>query len=330
MGTNMHVLPRVMRRAGTPARTLATGALVSLLLTACGASSNTAAPDEFAYDAERPLNFAEGEVFESPLAPGTEIHRVSFGGYDGIEVTGLHADPPEGSAETAVLLLHGIVQGAPVASNDMVEPVRDWSCAGATTLAIDMPYARPDQLRFDRPFTLTEQDRVETIQLTVDLQRSVDLLVEQGAKRIAFVAISGGAVAGALFAGIETRIDGYALILANGGPVQRWRDFGVASVMLSGLPNDEIEAYAEIMYPYSGIHFIGDANAPILFVNGRDDPIIGEDAATALIEAAGDRAQVSWYESGHDLPFDAFVEVHYWVGDLLGLDRDRLRECEPV
>lgn len=83
------------------------------------------------------------------------------------------------------------------------------------------------------------------------------------------------------------------------------------------------------MYPYSGIHFIGDANAPILFVNGRLDPLVGEDAAIDLQEAAGDNAQVR-YEAGHDLPLEAFVEVHYWIGELLGFDPGRVAECEPV
>jgi predicted esterase len=299
------------------------------LIAACGGARGVD-PAEFEYDIARPLNFAEGEVFESPIAPNTEIHRVTFDGYDGIEVTGLYADPPEGPSDTAILLLHGVTQGSGVASADMVEPMRDWSCAGASTLAIDMPYARPDLIRFNAPFTLDETDRQEAIQLTVDLQRSVDLLAEQGAEKIAFVGISGGAVSGALFAGIERDVDGYAIILGNGGPVQRWRDFGIASVMLLGMPEAEIEEYAELMYPYSGIHFIGDANAPILFVNGRLDPIIGEDAAIALHEAAGDNAEVSWYDAGHDLPFDAFIEVHYWIGGVLGLDEARLAECEPI
>jgi predicted esterase len=299
------------------------------LVAACGGSSG-ADPAEFEYDATRPLNFSEGEVFESAIAPDTEIHRVTFDGHDGVEVTGLYAEPAEGPSDTAVLLLHGVTQGSGVASADMVEPMRDWSCAGAATLAIDMPYARPDLLRFNAPFTLDETDQQEAIQLTVDLQRSVDLLAERGAEKIAFVGVSGGAVSGALFAGIERDVDGYAIILGSGGPVARWKDSGFASVMLLGMPEEQIEEYADLMYPYSGIHFIKDANAPILFVNGRLDPIIGEDAAIALHEAAGENAEVSWYDAGHDLPLEAFVEVHYWIGDLLGLDEARVAACEPV
>jgi hypothetical protein len=327
-GDGMNVEPRISKQRATTGRPRIGVVLFALITASCGGSGG-ADPAEFEYDDSAPLNYSEGELLESPFAPDTVIHRVSFDGHQGVEVTGLRADPPEGPSNVAVLLLHGISQGAAIASNDMVEPMRDWSCAGATTLAIDMPYARPDLLRFDAPFTLTEQDREEAIQLTVDLQRSIDLLVEQGAEEIAFVAISGGAVAGALFAGVETRIDGHALIVGNGGPVQRWRDFGFPSIMLIGMEEQEIEEYAEIMYPYSGIHFIGDATAPILFVNGRLDPIIGEDAAIALHEAAGDNAEVSWYDAGHDLPMEAFIEVHHWVGDILGLDPARLDECAP-
>ncbi len=211
-----------LEKDGDSMRILASLVIDSVVVGSCGGTKG-ADPAEFGYDATQPLNFAVGDIVESPLAPNTEIHGATFNGQNGKEVTGLMANPPKGPTDTAVLLLHGFSQGSGVASADMIEPIRDWSCAGAMTLAIDMPYARPDLLRFNEPFTLDETDRDETVQLTVDLQRSVDLLIEQGGEKIAFVAVSGGAVAGALYAGIETRVDGYALILANGGPVETVR-----------------------------------------------------------------------------------------------------------
>lgn len=312
---------QTVRRFLTAATTLA------LVVTACG-GGDAASPTEFDYDTSAPLDIEIGDAIDTPTAPETAIHSISFNGRDGVEVTGLIADPPSGSNEKAVLLLHGISQGASLASNDMIEPMRDWTCAGATTLAIDMPYARLG--RFDAPYTLTEIDVDEHIQLMVDLQRSVDVLEERGSSDIAFVAISGGAVHGASFVGLEERLVGSAIILGNGGPWHRWTEFGVPSVMMMGMSDQERDEYAGLMGPYSGVHFIGDHDAPILFVNGTLDPIIGEDAAIELHEAAGDNVEVSWYESGHTLPNEAFVEVHHWVGEALGLDSSQVTECEPV
>jgi predicted alpha/beta-hydrolase family hydrolase len=310
----------------TNPRTLTTLVLLAVSAAACG--STGADPSQFDYDSAAPLQLVIGDLFEASNAPQTEIHAVTFAGADGKEVTGLIADPPEGQSPKAVLLLHGVSQGAPIASNDMVEPMRDWSCAGATTLAIDMPYARLQ--RFDSPFTETESDAEEAVQLIVDLRRSVDLLIDRGSSEVAFVAISGGAVFGATFVGVEDRLAGSVLLVGNGGPWHRWSEFGVPSVMMMGMTDEERDSYAEIMGPYSGTHFVGDHNAPILFINGRLDPIIGEDAAQALHDAAGEDIEVSWYESGHDLPPEGFIEAHDWVGDVLGLDPERVADCQPV
>lgn len=59
--------------------------LASLLLYSCGGTEG-ADPAEFEYEASQPLNFAEGEVFESPIGP---VQRWKESGFASVMLLGM-------------------------------------------------------------------------------------------------------------------------------------------------------------------------------------------------------------------------------------------------
>ncbi len=277
-------------------------------------------PSVFDYDVAADLNYEEDpDALDLPV-PGTDVHPFVYDSPLGGQVTGLVAHPPEGESDTAILLMHGIPEG----TEAYIEPLVFLSCTGATVLAIDAPFVRAGREKL--PLTFTEADRDEQIQLIVDLRRAVDVLEAMGAERITFDGTSWGSAIGAVLAGVEPRIDGYALML-GGSIVEFFFRDGRAIFPLNSYPKDAIEKWVDVMSPVDPTQFVGDATTPILFQNGRNDSTVTPESAARLHEAAGPDHEVRWYPDTHDGSPELVVEHIHWQAGILGLEADRVDEC---
>lgn len=287
-------------------------------------ASPSASPDPadtlFAYDADAPVEVTDvGTVDEL----GREVRDVTYASPMGGDVPAYIAEPTEDPTDVGILMLHGV----PEKRHAYLDPIARFACAGATAMVIDAPMNRdPDRPPYE-PITFTEVDRDEQIQLIVDLRRAVDVLMQAGVERIGYDAISYGAAIGAQLAGVEHRIDAFALLAADAGLADHFTNDGATLFPLSSRPEAEQQAWLEAMEPLSAIHFVGDATAPLLFVSGRNDEVIPSEKAEALHEAAGENAEVRWYDTGHELNPTAFIEHLAWLADQVGLDQQRVDEC---
>ncbi len=277
-------------------------------------------PSVFDYDATAELNYEEDpEALDLPV-PDTDVHRFTYDSPHAGQVTGLVAHPPEGESDAAILLMHGIPEG----TEAYIEPLVFLSCTGATVMAIDAPFVRAG--RVATALTFTEGDRDEQIQLIAELRRAVDVLESMGAERITFDGTSWGAAIGAQLAGVEPRIDGYALML--GGPIVEFffRD-GKAIFPLNSYPQEDIDTWVEAMSPIDPTLYVGDATTPILFQNGTKDTRVVPESAAKLHEAAGPDHDVRWYPDTHDGSPELVAEHIHWQAEILDLDPDRVDEC---
>ncbi len=257
------------------------------------------------------------------VGPVTQ-REVSYPSPQGGTVTATLTTPDTDARNAGMLLLHGM----PLDRNDMREPALVYACAGATTLAIDAPYARGRSPRTEDAITLTHQDRTEQIQFIVDLRRGVDLLQQRGAARVSLLGISYGASMGALLAGVEDRLDSAALIVGDGGLVAHMtHPDGSPVAGLGMLPDRRKNAWLDDMRPIEPLLYVGDSEANLLMMNGRHDTQVEPADAEQLHAAAGENSEVRWYDTGHDLPADAFRYQFEWVGEQLDLDPGRLAEC---
>jgi dienelactone hydrolase len=332
---------RPRRHAG---RGVAMLAVLAVLLTACGDAAETAAADEtspsahataeeaspsaspdpadtlFAYDADAPVEVVDVGTVEEL---GSEVRDVTYASPMGGDVPAYIAEPTEDPTDVGILMLHGI----PEKRHAYLDPIARFACAGATAMVIDAPMNRdPDRPPYD-PITFTEVDRDEQIQLIVDLRRAVDVLTQAGVERIGYDAVSYGAAIGAQLAGVEHRIDAFALLSADAGLADHFTNGDATLFPLSTRPEAEQQAWLEAMEPLSATHFVGDATAPLLFVSGRHDEVIPTAKAEALHQAAGENAEVRWYDTGHGLNPTAFIEHLAWLADQVGLDQQRVDEC---
>ena len=308
-------------------------ALVTLFLSACAGSATeppagdscaverpdfggpaTAADRNlFAYDVDAPLNLQEAV---ENTTDGVEVSSISFDSPDGGPVTGLLFDPvTRSSLRPGIVLMHGL----PGTARDMTGYAQALARYGAVVIAIDAPFAR----RGGEPVRFSAEDRAEQIQLIKDLQRAVDVLRAQAnvdEDRIAYLGISYGAAMGALFVGIERRLEAAALVVGDGGLVSHFtgpEDVG----FMAGLSCATRAAWFQSMAPVEPIRFIPHASpTPLLLQSGRSDNLVPAADAQALHAAAPEPKTILWYDAGHGLDQQALLDRHDWLVERIGLD----------
>jgi dienelactone hydrolase len=268
---------------------------------------------QFSYDAGAPLNLQK--TVESTVN-GVEASIITFSSPGGGLVGGMLWEPVGRTGpRPGMVLMHGL----PGNAKAMAGIAQNYARYGAVVIAIDAPWNR----RATPPYlTITDQDRVEQIQVIKDLQRAVDVLrahpnVDAG--RVAFVGFSWGGATGALFVGIERRLKTAALVVGHGGQVSHATG-PEGFKLISGFPCARRVAWIRAMSPVEPIRFIGHANVPLLLQNGTQDPLIPYADAAELHAAAPQPKTVRWYETGHDLNLQAREHRHDWLVEMIGID----------
>lgn len=295
--------------------------LVSMVA-ACGAgAAEPLDASVFEHSGGAALEITEGpEVSFAPF-PDADMRAIEYSNPDGVRVTGILARPPDGPGEAGVIILPGL----PESASQNLEPLALLSCAGATALALDAPYVRDG--RMADPLLFDETDREEQIQFVIEAKRAVDVLEEAGATSFGVTAVSWGVSIGAMLAGVEDRIDAYALMIGHGGLVERFLPDGEPAGPLVGVSEEQRELWVEAMEPLDAALYVGSSTANILFQNGRTDPFVSAESAERLHAAAPDSAEVIWYDVGHDVTPEMIADHFGWLGDQLGLDPGRVSDC---
>jgi uncharacterized protein len=294
-------------------------------------------PATFDHEQVRPVDVEEVDS-GGPLPE--ELTRIQFPSQDGGMATGYIAPPADPVTDVGILWAHAMHSsemnwpGVPWDGQDSFAPMAIFACAGATSIIVNAPYTRPTTLRPDgaitslsQPLTYTPTDRDEQIQLIRDMRRAIDVLQDLGAERIGFGGISYGATIGAALIGVDDRIEAAILSLGNSGLVERHTDEnGDPTHNLDDLTDEEVETWLQAMLPIEPARFIGDSGAAILFLNGRNDPIIPM-AEAERFHAAAPSGEVRWTSVGHDVSFEDLLFHNSWLGTNLGLDIERLDTC---
>jgi dienelactone hydrolase len=251
-----------------------------------GGVATAADRDLFAYDVNAPLNLQK--TVES-TSNGVEVSAISFSSPGGGTVTGLLFDPvARSSLRPGIVLMHGM----PGTARGMAGYAQLLAQYGAVVIAIDAPFAR----RSGQPVRFTAQDRAEQIQLIKDLQRAVDVLRARpnvDAARVAYLGISYGGAMGALFIGIEQRIEAAVLVVGDGGLVSHFTGPEDLSFMAS-LPCATRVDWFRDMTPIEPIRFIPHASTALLLQSGRLDNLVPEADAEDLHAAAPQPRTILW------------------------------------
>jgi predicted esterase len=204
------------------------------------------------------------------------------------------------------------MHGSSGSREDLLPFARDLAETGAVVLTISAPSARPEPNSREW-ITFTLQDREDQIQLMLDLRRGVDLLTQHekvDPARIGYVGYSYGAAMGGLLAGIEPRIKAYGFTDGD-TPIGGFETIGPAAR----------ERWLKAMEPIEPIYFVSHASPSALFFqNAQHDMSVSEEDALAYQTAGSEPKQVKWYNSGHGLPPQAFVDMVNWLGEQIGIN----------
>ena len=278
----------------------------------------------FDYNQEAPLDVQEHKV--TPLSGYTHYH-LSYASPMGGRVPAYLLVPDGLSGPFAgIIVQHGL----PGTKHDNLFFARSLVATGAVVLMIDAPFARPEnRYRTPWPITFNEVDRLEQIQLMIDLRRGVDLLIARNdvdPERLAFIGYSYGAAMGGLFAGLETRLKAYGLMVGDGGLVAHFTtaDGTLFADLQQSLNADQKEAWLTLMKPIEPIRFVGRAApAALFFQNGLHDELVTRADAQAYQAAGSEPKRIEWYDSNHGLPDQAFQDMVEWLEIQIGIDASK-------
>jgi uncharacterized protein len=292
--------------------------VVVLLLgiaTACGHDGGSGL---FAYDDDAPLAI---RTVDSWPSGNLRVSRISYASPRGGRVPALIVAPSGDGPFAGLIVQHGL----PGDKFQVLPIAEDFARTGAVVVAIDAPWSRRAELP-----DFTERDRVDQIQLMVDLRRAVDLLDSRDDvddNRIAYVGVSYGAAMGGLLAGIEDRISAFVLASGDGGLVSHFTGPDDADGPLSQLPPARRKRWLHAMRPIEPIKWIGRAEAPILFLSARNDELVPPADARKYQQAAHEPKDVRWYDSGHILPPQAMCDAARWLEERIGIVADNDPAC---
>lgn len=272
------------------------------------------------YDATQPLDV---QVASTTTADGLTIEDMSYASPRGGRVTAYIVRPAKEGRFAGLLFMHGgngnrssLLPGAKLLAQ-----------TGAVCLLIDAPLSGSRAVAGQRlaDYSAPERTRAALIQTVVDLRRGVDVLVarpEVDPQRLGYIGASFGGTIGGVLAGVEHRIKAYCLLVGIGS----LSDFLLESPhpnprqARTALGPEGIRRSLAILDDVQPIHYIGHA-APsaLLFQNGRQDAFMPVPSVERYFAAASEPKTLRWYEAGHALNAQAFLDRAVWLKERLGI-----------
>jgi dienelactone hydrolase len=274
----------------------------------------------FDYDAGLPVIITEESVQQEE---GFTVHKITYPSLRAGDVPAYLVIPDEPGPFAGILLMHG----SSGSRESMLPLAKDLVNTGAVVLTVSAPSARTSGRDW---ISFTPQDREEQIQLMIDLRRGVDLLTRHekvDPSRMGYIGYSYGAAMGGLLAGIEPRIKAYGLMVGDGGLVNHFTDDGEPVGGFEQFDSATRERWLEAMQDIEPIHYVSHASPSALFFqNARYDQSVSEEDALAYQAAGSEPKKVQWYESGHGLPSQAFIDMVAWLAEQIGIDKEQFKQ----
>lgn len=285
-------------------RALAAGLAVAILA-GCGSEGLDDVRAKVDYDDSKPVKVEE-------VSKGQVFNEIEFQSPRGNDVAASIVMPGNRAGKVpAVLWAHGFGSNR----NQFATEVTELADRGIASIIYDSNMTRFGRGGIDLqdPVYAAEVFELQLRQDIVDARVALDILERRGdvdMSRIGFVGVDYGVTIGGVLGAVDDRID--AMVLATGFP-EPSRYFAQELV-----PPESVDGFAERLAPYDPVRTLGQAHEPILLQNARRDRLIPAEDYERLIDAAND-AEVKWYESDHELAFEAQQDRARWLSEQLGV-----------
>lgn len=168
-------------------------------------------PHAFDYDAKPPFDAQDvGVDFRGPVS----IYDFSYASPKGGRVPAYLVLPPGKGPFAAIIWGHWCWPNSEFRNRkEFLDEAVALAPAGAASLLIDFPIARPGYVPDEDPLSAKQID--DLVQMVVDVRRGADLLLGRpfvDPKRLAYVGHSCGATAGGIVSGVDKRFRAFVLM----------------------------------------------------------------------------------------------------------------------
>ncbi len=269
----------------------------------------------FDYDRQAPLDVRESGVQDSGEI---KIHDISFASPQGGRVPAYLVVPPGHGRFAGILFGHWAKDGSPVRNRkEFLDEAVALAHAGAVSLLIDAPFARPEF--HPDPVPLSSQEPLAEQQQVIDLRRGIDLLMSRDdvdPARIAYVGHSFDAAVGGILTGVEHRIRAYVLMAGT---------FAVADYVHSDAPGmiafrrqageNRVDEYLATWDWLDPVHYVGHAGlAPVFLQFAETDAFVPAAQRKRGILAFSQPQLVKIYaDTDHALNTQARIDRYEWL-----------------
>jgi dienelactone hydrolase len=269
-------------------------------------------PSAFDYDSSRPLDI---QVKATEQRDGVEVRDITFASAAGGRTAAYLVVSP-GSRPAAGILFAHWYEPTSADSNrtQFVSQAVELAKAGATSLLIETLWSEPSWFANRNP----AEDFNSTVTQVKELRRALDVLLAQphiDRKRVAFVGHDLGMMCGAVMAGVDRRVNAWALQAGT-------TSFSLWYLYTPHLEGAARQAKIDELAPLDPVLYIPKAApAPVLMQFGHSDRHVPDDKAQAFFEAAREPKQILWYDAGHHLDDRAIADRQKWLRKVLKLER---------
>jgi len=242
---------------------------------------------------------------ESKADADYHLEHISFTNSKGETVTGLFMRPKAEGTYPCVLLLHGLFSNKETMNRSFG---RELVAKGIASLALDA-HRHGERRKADAQPSIQPAVFAEMVRTTiVDYRQALDYLKTRkdvDSKQIGLLGYSMGAMMGSILSGVDARVKA-SVLCVGGDPVK---------AMMAGLP-ENLRKEADFVSPSNYVGHISPR--PVMFINGKQDNVVNEQASKALQAAAKEPKEILWVDAGHMLPADATGKGIAWLVEKLG------------
>jgi len=261
-------------------------------------------PHAFDYDAKLPIDSQDvGVDFRGPVS----IYDFSYASPKGGRVPAYLVLPPGKGPFAAIIWGHWCWPNSEFRNRkEFLDEAVVLAPAGAASLLIDFPIARPGYVPDEDPLSAKQID--DLVQRVVDVRRGADLLLGRpfvDPKRVAYVGHSCGATAGGIVSGVDKRFRAFVLMAG-----------GLSDEMVVRSPEfqefrqkagaEKVDAFVARYSWADAARYVSHAAPAALFLQyATQEKFLTPERAKAMAALASKPKQFKLYDAPHALNAEA-------------------------
>jgi cephalosporin-C deacetylase-like acetyl esterase len=254
------------------------------------------------YDWTRPATLTERDV---------QLREVSYADVGGDQTNATLIGPKAAGRHPAVLFVHWY--GPEHTNSNRTQYVPDalaLARQGIVSLLVDTPWSEPTWFGKRNP----DQDAAFSTDMVKRVRRALDALASAegvDSAKLALVGHDFGAMYGSIVAGLEPRVTAFVFTAGTA----RFADWWILGRKLEAEARSAVYAQHAAFDP---VTHLAKVKVPTLLQFATKDPYVSKEAAQSLIAAAAGAKESKFYETGHEMNYDAMVDRVAWLVTTLG------------